>query len=178
MLDVFTPLSKLHRPARRVNDVSTFTANPGVWAYLASDKLYNITSTSTNQAQPQVLKPILGYASTSQYESNDIQVGRIATLEGVFRAQVDSNGYQVLVGGTGTEATTSLDYTVGGNLTVAYKVTSATAVTSQNFAFAQAADIGKLRPAVTGDVVVARLEAIDTTNSLLTFETVTPHIQA
>lgn len=174
MLDVKTPLSKLHRPARRINDVSTFTAVPGAWAYLESDKLYNIPTTSTNQAQKKVLKIIMGNASTSQYESNDIEVGRIATIEGVFRAQVDSNGYQVTMGGA--SATTAITYDQGDELTVAYLITSATATTATSYS--KAADIGKLRKATTGEVVVARVEAHDATSSYLTFETVTPYPKA
>ena len=174
MLSVKTPLSKLHRATRRL-DPSTFVAAPGLWAYVdsADGKIKNIASTSTNQSQKTVLKIVLGNASTNQYESNDIEVGSIATLEGIFRAQVDSNGFQVLIGGTGTQATTAVTYAEGDELTVAYKVTSATANTS--YAFAQAADIGKLRPVVTnGEIVVARVEAFDSTNNLLTFETVGP----
>jgi len=176
MLDVKTPLSKLHRTIRRIVR-GDFSAAPGLWAYVdsADGKLKNIASTSTNQAQKAVLKIVLGNASTSQYESHDVEVGSVATIETVFRAAVDTNGYQRLIGGTGTQTTsTAVSYSEGDELTVAYRYTSATANTS--YLYAQTADIGKLRPVVTNDeVVVARVEGIDTTNNILTFQTVTPY---
>jgi hypothetical protein len=170
MLDVKTPLSKIHRTSRRVNK-DTFLASPGLWAYVTTGNvLANIASTSTNQAQPKVLKIVMGNASSNQYESNDIEVGSISTLEGVFRATVDGSGYQVT--DSSSTAFTASDYLQGTELTVAYKVTT---VATSTYAFALAADIGKLRPALSGELVVARVENIDTTLNQLTFETVTPY---
>lgn len=168
MLDVKTPLSKVHRATRRI--ATTFVAAPGVWAYVTTGNvLTNIAATST---QPKVLKIVLGNASSSQYESNDVAVGSISTLEGVFRAAVDTNGYQKF-GSNGTSDISAL-YTQGAALSVAYT----TATNGTNEASAMAADLGKLKPASTGDIVVARVENIDTTNNVLTFETVTPYPQA
>lgn len=170
MLDVKTPLSKVHRATRRI--ATGFAAVPGVWANLSTaNVLTNITATSS---APMALKIVLGNASTSQYESNDVAVGSISTLEGVFRAAVDTNGYQKF-GSNGTSDISSL-YVQGAELTVAY-TTGTNGTDNTN---AAAADLGKLVPAVataTGMLIVARVENIDTTNNVLTFETVTPYIK-
>lgn len=175
MLDVKTPLSKIHRTTRRI--ATGFAAVPGSWAYIASTGvLTNVVSTSTNQTQPKVLKCVMGNASTNTYESNDIAVGSIATLETVFRAAVDSNGYATAAA-AGTSLNNATYYPQGQELTVAYLVTST--ATGAGLQFSATADIGKLRPVVTnGEVVVARVEGIDATNSVLTFETVTPYLMS
>jgi hypothetical protein len=49
--------------------------------------------------------------------------------------------------------------------------------TSDATSFVLAADIGKLRPATSTEIVVARVENIDTTNNILTFEAVSPHVK-
>lgn len=168
MLDIKTPLSKVHRATRRIAD--GFVAAPGLWAYVTTGNvLTNITATST---RPQVLKMVLGNASSSPYESNDIAVGSISTVEGVFRASVGASGYQK-VGSDGVSSITAL-YTQGADLSVAYT----TATNGTNAASALTVDLGKLKPALTGDVVVARVENIDNTNNVLTFESVTPHLKA
>jgi len=173
MLDVKTPLSKIHRASRHV-DQDTFAAVPGSWAYYdgSADELKNIATDSTNQDQPPVLKIIMGNASTNIYESHDIEVGSISTLEGILRASVDSEGFQVYMGGV--SATTAVDYAQGDELTVAYLITSATATTGASFSKPE--DIGKLRPVATnGETVVARVESYDSTAGVLTFETVSPY---
>lgn len=168
MLDIKTPLSKVHRATRRIAD--GFVAAPGLWAYVTTGNvLTNIAATST---QPKVLKMVLGNASSSTYESNDIAVGSISTVEGVFRAAVSTSGYQKF-GSDGTSSITAL-YTQGADLSVAYT----TATDGTNAADSLTADLGKLKPAVTGEVVVARVENIDNTNNIVTFEVVTPHLKA
>jgi len=174
MLDVKTPFSKLHRISRSV-DASAFVAAPGLWAYLSSGTLTNVVTTAT---QPKVLRMVLGNASSNAYESHDIEVGRCATLEHVFRATVDSDGYQATIGGTGTQAITAISYVEGDELTIAHLTTSATANTA--YTYAKAADLGKLRPLTTatfdnGKIVVARVESYDATAGRLTFNTVTPY---
>ena len=174
MFDVKTPLSKIHRASRRIP--SGFVAVPGVWAYVDNNgQLNNIptTATATTQ-QPKVLKPVLGNASANIYESQDIKVGSIATLETTFRAAVDGNGYQKVVGNGGTSISNVTNYPQGADLSVGY-LTTATATT--DLAFSALADLGKLKPAQTGEVVVARVEGLDATNGILTFETVTPHVK-
>ena len=175
MLDVKTPLSKIHRLARKV-DPSAVTAEPGSWISIQTGSAVNLVG-ATNATQQPILKMVLGNASSNQYESNDIEVGRLATIEGVFRATVDTDGYQKYVGGTGTQTlSTAVTYTEGADLSVAYKTTSATATSAAGIS--PAGDIGKLMPATTGNIVVGRVETHDSTNSTLTFETVTPHIKA
>ena len=173
MLDVKTPLSKVHRATRKI--ASGFGAAPGLWAYVTTGNvLTNIAATST---QPKVLKIVLGNASTNIYESNDIEVGSVSTLEGVFRAAVDTNGYQKLAS-NGTSDLSAL-YTQGAELTVSYTTSNATGTSDVSAALL--ADLGKLRPCgtiSTGAIVVARVENIDTTNNVLTFETVTPYPKA
>ena len=170
MLDVKTPLSKVHRATRRVE--SGFVANPGIWAYLESGVLKNIVATTS---QEKVLKVVIGNASSSVYESHDVEVGSIATIDEVARMAVDTDGYQAVVGGTGTTATATMAYaTAGGDdLTVAYRTTSATAGSS---AYSKPADLGKLRFAITGDTVVARSESFS--GGLLEYSTVTPYTKA
>ena len=170
MLDIKTPLSKLHRVARKV-DASSFSASPGLWAYLDSGEAKNISATSS---QPKVLRLVLGNASSSQYESNDVESGRIATLEHVFRASVDDTGFQE-VGGNGTSTITD-GYSEGAELSVAYT----TSTDGTNALSCQTTDLGKLRPISTstndnGQIVVARVESYDSTNGILTFNTVTPY---
>jgi hypothetical protein len=174
MLDVKTPLSKLHRVARKV-DPSSFSASPGLWAYLDSGEAKNITATST---QPKVLRLVLGNASSSQYESHDVESGRIATLEHVFRASVDTDGFQETVAAGTTSLGTSV-YTEGAELTIAYT----TSTDGTNALTCDSDDLGKLRPIIdntsdNGMIVVARVESYDNTNGVLTFNTVTPYVKA
>ena len=174
MFDVKTPLSKIHRASRRIASPTTFVAVPGVWGYIDnSGNINNIptTATATTQ-QPQVLKPVLGNASANIYESQDIKVGSVATLETTFRAAVDGNGYQKVVGNGGTTINNLTNYPQGADLSVGY-ITTATATTDKTYSLL--ADLGKLKPAQTGEVVVARVEQLDATNGILYFETVTPH---
>jgi len=90
MLDVLTPLNKLERVSRLI-DPSNFVAAPGLWAEVQSDSsLANITTDT-----PGVLnKMVMTSASDNIYESHDVEVGRITTLESVgARVKVDSEGY-------------------------------------------------------------------------------------
>ena len=173
MFDVKTPLSKLHRATRRIT-VGSFVAVPGVWAAVnASGNLINIATNLTSGAQPKVLKPVLGNASTNVYESNDIKVGSIATIESPFRASVDGVGYQKVDAQSSTINNVT-NYPQGADLSVAFRLAPST---EAGATYCLAADLGKLRPAFTGDVVVARVESLDATNGILTYETVTPHIK-
>ena len=168
MLDVKTPLSKVQRTSRRLNQKTNFFV-PGNWGYVANGLLNQFTAGVT-AAQP-VVKLVMGNNTSSVYESNDTEVGSISTVEGVFRAAVDSNGYQVY---DVQQTPAAISYTPGEDLTVAWATTS---TWTTSLAYAAAADLGKLHPAATNDVVVARVESVDATNSILTFETVTPHIK-
>ena len=91
MLDILTPLSKLTRVSRSVSDMSTFVAAPGIWGEIQSDgSIANVTTASV-VALP---KMIISSASDSIYESNDVEVGRVATMESPgARCKVDTDCY-------------------------------------------------------------------------------------
>lgn len=164
MLEIRTFYSRFHRPARHV--ASGFTIKSGMWAYIDSNgALTNIPNDSDDQDQPKVLKMVLANRSTTDYYSDhDGVVGRIATIELPIRAAVDSDGYQVYdtLGG-------AISYTAGTPLTPAYRTTSTACADDR---YANPEDIGKLRPAYPGDIVVAHVERIY--NGLLEFRTASP----
>lgn len=163
MLEVKTLLNKLHRPVRLIAE--GFVAKPGVWAYINSTGyLTGIASDSTSQPQPKVLKMIMNVATSETYEGHDTKVGRISTLEGIFRAAVDGDGFQKY-----DTLGSAITYTQDMYLTPAYRITSADTSDSR---YADAADIGKLRPAGDGDVVIAKVERFD--GDVLEFITVSP----
>lgn len=150
MLEILTPLSKTHRVSRKIDD-STFVATPGLWADLQADgSLDNITTDT-----PSVnCKMVISSASLNVYESHDIAVGRISTLETPegIRCRVDEDGY-----------VDSVNVVVGVDLVVAV----------------DAGDEGKLSTVAditkTGDyAIVARCEEMDATNNICTFVTVSP----
>ena len=133
MLNILTPLTKVHRATRRI-DADNFVAAPGLWAYInSSGVLTNIARTSTSQAQPAVLKIVLGNASTNQYESNDVEVGSISTVESFFRAAVDTNGYAKFA----SDGTSTMAYAQGADLSVGYRIhTDATGTSAVGFVLA------------------------------------------
>lgn len=93
MLEILTPLSKTHRVSRKI-DSSNFVATPGIWAEVQADgSLDNVTATTIVGAG--LAKMVITSASDNIYESHDVEVGRISTLEtpvGV-RFTVDGEGY-------------------------------------------------------------------------------------
>jgi len=77
MFEILTPMDKVERVSRAINP-ATFIAAPGIWAYLDTDgSIKNITTASNNV----INKLVIGSASASVYESHDVEVGRIATME-------------------------------------------------------------------------------------------------
>jgi hypothetical protein len=90
MLSILTPLSKLERVSRKI-DPSNFVATPGLWAYVDVDgSLKNIVTDTPGT----ITKMIISSASTNMYESHDIEVGRISTLESIgARVKVDTEGF-------------------------------------------------------------------------------------
>ena len=172
MFDVKTPLRILHRPVRKVA-VSGMIAVPGQWGWIDNNGAINqIVDTPLTSKQPQVLKPIYNKIGSSYYETQETRAGgRIATVEGRFRAKVDSNGYQVY----DCEAVpVKITYTNGMALTVAYRVAASA---TSNLEYSAAADLGKLRPAQSGEVVVAEVEGGVDTSGNLHFITVSPYDQ-
>ena len=90
MLEVLTILSKLDRVSRVV-DPDTFVATPGLWGAIQSDgSIANADVTAIKK----IHKMVMSSASSNIYESHDIDVGRITTMESVgARCKVDSEGY-------------------------------------------------------------------------------------
>ena len=89
-LEILTPMNKVERVSRQITP-STFVAAPGVWAAVQSDgSLLNVAE----NAYPTISKLVIGSASANSYESHDVEVGRIATLESFgVRCKVDSTGF-------------------------------------------------------------------------------------
>jgi hypothetical protein len=151
MLNILTPLAKLTRVSRKI-DPATFVAAPGIWAAVASDASI---ANQVNGVLSKVNKLVISSASSSVYESNDVEVGRIATLESPgARCTVDSAGF------AGTPA-------AGDDLAVAhYTLHLGKLVTMTSLATTYSG---------TTFTVVARTEQYDSTAGTLTFETVSPH---
>jgi hypothetical protein len=163
MFNIFTPLRNIHRPVRQI--VEGFVAQSGIWAYLDTDgKLNNIPNDSSTQEQPKILKPVMTIVNDNDYECNDSKVMRVATLEGPFRASVDSNGFQLT-----DSSDIAIDYDDVDYLTVAFRIAPET---TTDIRYSKAADIGKLRPASFGDIIVAKVLRSDSTT--LWFETMSP----
>ena len=77
MLEVLTLLSKCTRVPRACDDMS-LVGQPGLWvAVQADDSVANVT----NGAQSLISKMLFYSSSSSVYESHDISVGRISTIE-------------------------------------------------------------------------------------------------
>lgn len=90
MLEILTPLNKLERVSRQI-DPATFVAAPGIWAQVQADgSLLNVLNT----VKAKINKLVIGSASSNQYESHDVEVGRVATLESIgCRVKVSNTGY-------------------------------------------------------------------------------------
>lgn len=147
MLDILTPLSKLTRVSRSIGDVAAFTdVAPGIWGQIESDGSINKVA---NASTLLVFKLIINSASDNKYESQDVEVGRIATLESPgARCKVSSTGYTGAI-------------TAGADLIVS-------TVSTEN---------GKLKavPATPGTyVVVARCEQVNAGEGWILFETISP----
>jgi hypothetical protein len=150
MLEILTILNKVDRVSRVV-DPDSFVAAPGIWGAIQSDgSIANCDAASVKY----IHKLAMSSASSSVYESHDIEVGRITTMESLgTRVKVDSEGY------AGTIAQ-------GDLLFVSYNTTGTST-------------IGKLRSTTeagheTGDFeVVARAEEVGT--DYLVYKTISPY---
>ena len=90
MLEILTPMNKVERVSRKV-DSSTFVAAPGIWGAINSTG--NIINVATG-VNSLLNKLVLTSASSNVYESHDVSVGRITTMESHgIRIKVDSEGY-------------------------------------------------------------------------------------
>jgi hypothetical protein len=149
MLEILTPLNKVERVSRQI-DPATFVAAPGIWAQVQTDgSLLNVLNT----VKALVNKLVIGSASSNVYESHDIEVGRITTMEshGV-RCKVDSAGYAGSI--------THGDFLI---------VSSDTANLGKLVNLAGATSTGVYE-------VVARAEEVNSTAGTLIFRTVSPYL--
>jgi hypothetical protein len=145
MLDLKTPLSKCTRVSRKV-DVANFLAVPGVWVKINND---GSAANVVTSAAPAVAKLCIGTASANQYESHDVEVGRITTLETIgARASVDADGFSGTYANPGDYL--SVDPTSGNE--------------------------GKLKEAVNGETIVAVTEGYDAVTGILTYIIADPTI--
>lgn len=149
MMDVLTPLAKLERVSRKVNP-ATFVATPGIWAAVAADgSLANVAT----GVEAKVNKLVMSSASSNKYESHDIEVGRITTLESIgARVKVDADGY---------DGTVNL-----GDLLV---VSSADGTEGKLVSAAETAETGDFEH-------VARCEEVNATQGWIIFRTISPYI--
>jgi len=94
MLEILTPLTKVERVSRQI-DPSTFVAEPGIWAQVQSDGSIIDVAEGVNA---KINKLVIGSASQNPYESHDIEVGRITTMESFgVRCKVDTVGYSGVI---------------------------------------------------------------------------------
>jgi len=89
-LEILTPMNKVERVARQIIP-STFVAAPGIWAQIQADgSLLNVAE----GINALINKLVIGSASSNVYESHDVEVGRITTMESFgVRCKVDSAGF-------------------------------------------------------------------------------------
>jgi len=87
---MLTLMNKVERVSRRI-DPDNFVAVPGIWAELDTDgSIKNVTTDTPGLMN----KLVIGNASSNVYESHDVSVGRITTVESYGdRFKVDSEGY-------------------------------------------------------------------------------------
>ena len=90
MLEILTPMNKIERVSRK-GAPATFVAAPGIWAELeAAGSIKNVV----DGVPAAINKLVIGNASSNQYESHDVEVGRITTSESQgIRIKVDTAGY-------------------------------------------------------------------------------------
>jgi len=150
MLEIFTPMNKIERVSRVV-DPDNFVAAPGIWGYIDTDGSIKNQVTDT----PKVLnKLVITSKSSNIYESHDVEVGRITSMESFgVRVQVDSEGYDGTINQGDKLVVSTADGSEG-------KLVS-TAETSE-----------------TGDYeVVARAEEVNTTDGWIIFRTLSPVVE-
>ena len=149
MLEILTPLSKLHRISRII-DPSNFVAVPGIWGDLATDGTLSNITVDTPSINCEL---VINSASANVYESHDIEVGRISTInEPGVRCRVDEEGY-----------IDSVNVIIGVDLIVAVD-------TGTEGELSTVADITK-----TGNyAIVARCVEMDAAANIMTFVTVSP----
>lgn len=90
MLEILTPMNKIERVTRQI-DPDNFVAAPGIWAEVeAAGSIKNVVT----DTPALINKLVMGNASSNVYESHDVSIGRITTMESFgVRCKVDSEGY-------------------------------------------------------------------------------------
>jgi hypothetical protein len=90
MLEILTHLNKSERVSRKI-DAANFSAVPGIWARVQAD---GSIAADADSEDGGIHKLVLTSASDNIYESHDVEVGRITTLETIgTRVKVDTEGY-------------------------------------------------------------------------------------
>jgi len=150
MLEILTPLNKCERVSRQIAP-ATFVAKPGEWAQVESDgSLINVEA----GVNAKINKLVIGSASSNQYESHDVEVGRITSMESHgIRCKVDTVGFHDVV-------------SQGDELVVSSASDSLGKLMSVN------------RAASGTYEVVARAEEVNLTTGYLIFRTVSPYMKA
>ena len=128
----------------------------GTWGTSSSGNVANAnyanfagTAYNVSGSTPAVCKLCIGFASTNMYESNDVKVGRITTLETTgCRCGVDGDGF-------------------GGSSASPGNYLSVDSSTGKK---------GKLKVASAGETVVAVAEGWDSATGVLTFTISSPFI--
>ena len=147
MLEILTPLQKLERVSRQI-DPTTFVATPGIWGQVQAD---GSLIAVLNTIKAKVNKLVIGSASLNVYESNDVEVGRITTLESIgARVKVDSAGY------AGTIAQGDFLLVSSDTASLGKLITKATAVSTGDYEY------------------VARAEEVNTAAGYIIFRTISP----
>ena len=147
MLEILTLMNKIERVSRKI-DPDNFLAVPGIWAEVDTDgSLVNITTDT-----PGVLnKLVIGNASGNIYESHDVSVGRITTVESFgVRCKVDSEGYDGTINAGDLLVVSTADGSEGKLVSVAE--------TAETGAYEQ----------------VARAEEVNDTEGYIIFRTMSP----
>jgi hypothetical protein len=153
MIEILTPLNKLERVSRKVDPTTIGPVSPGIWGEVQSNgSLEQITVNTPGT----ITKLIINSASDSIYESHDVEVGRITTMESIgARVKVDSEGFT----GTPTQ----------GNLMAASDKTAG---------LGKLFDITEKPNSEAGDYeIVARCEEYNATTGILTYRTLSPVVQ-
>ena len=150
MLELLTPMQKLERVSRQIATDNSFIATPGIWAQVQADgSLLNVLNT----VKAKVNKLVIGSASANVYESHDVEVGRITTLESLgCRVKVGTEGYAGTIA-QGDFLIVSSDTAHLGKL-----ITVATATSTGNYE------------------VVARAEEVNVASSYVIYRTISPYI--
>jgi len=122
LFEVLTQMATVHRVTRKV-DPGNFILVPGRWADFVNGVIQNVTT----HTPAVITKLVVSNASTSLYESHDIKVNRVTTLE-EFNVRCRANGITCVMTGltTGAPLVVSTEPGDEGKLAVVSQVSSGT----------------------------------------------------